>query len=170
MENKDLLKVLDEKYKEARAELGFKSSFQELNEIFYIQDSVLKDRYVSPRFSRQLCRRIAETYTSWINYFQGLLMPNPANLTLIAESKNLNEQDREELSLLISKTVALLVRNSIAGLNKDKEEEAKFIDDAVAFWNTTFKPGLIKILQKSKSEWDLKAQGIKQKKEDISYV
>ena len=83
MFQEELLEELKEKFEKTRKELGFKSNFDEINEIFFINDFILHEKFVSEFFSRQLCRRIVDTYNSWVGYLHGLMMPNPSNIFLI---------------------------------------------------------------------------------------
>ena len=48
------------------------------------------------------------------------------------------------------------VARAHTALKKDKHWEAKFIDDAVSFWNNTFQNKLDKIMTKINLEWSKK--------------
>lgn len=152
-ERDKLLDDLMEKFNEAKKELGFKSSFEDINGIFHISDYVLGANFVSERFSRQMCARIVDTYMSWLNYFQGLIFPNTGSVVSLSENKILNESDKKELSKIINEIMELVTRNSIIGLTKNKNEEAKFIDDSVNYWNGFFRAKVIDIMQKIHDGW-----------------
>jgi len=68
MNNKEILNELEKKFEELKKELGFKSELQDIDEIFYIKDAILKDGFVSENIDRQICSRIIETYMGWTNY------------------------------------------------------------------------------------------------------
>lgn len=74
--NKELLNELEEKFKEIKRELGFKSTLNDLDRIFFIRDFILEKGYVSHKFSRQLCFRICETYASWLKHLHNIILPN----------------------------------------------------------------------------------------------
>ena len=153
--NTKLLKELEEKFQEMKKELGLKISLEEIDKIFFIKDSVLNDGFVSERLSRQICSRISHTYGSWVNYLNGLLMPNPGYMPLQIESKPFSsKEEREKVWELIRKAMELMSRNSLIGLIKDKKQEAKFIEDSVNFWNKEIKDELIRIMTKTHEQWE----------------
>lgn len=152
--NQELLQKLEEKFKEIKKELGFKSSLEDLDKIFFIKDYILGVKYVSEALSRQICRRISETYYSWVEHLHGLIFPNPGNLLAMTESRAFSDEEKKEISRLISKTMALVSKNSLIGLTKDKKQEAKFIDNAVEFWDKEFKPKLVVMLKKISQKWE----------------
>ena len=69
MEKKDLLKELEEKFKNIKLELKFNSSLKDIDKIFFIKDAIQKDGFVSENLSRQICYRIVETYMGWNEYY-----------------------------------------------------------------------------------------------------
>ena len=87
MEKVQLLKEFRWDFDKMKTELGFKSSFDDLNNIFFIDDFVLKTEFVSNRLSRQICSRIVETYMNWNNYLHSLIITNPQNMINVTESK-----------------------------------------------------------------------------------
>ena len=152
-DKQELLEELEEKFEKAKSEIGFKASFDEVERIFFINDAILKSGFVSESFSRQLCSRMVETYHSWLSYYHGLVMPNPQNIINLNESKFLDQEDKKGIMNMMSKIISLTDRNNLIGLTKDKKEEAKFIDDAVEFWNSEFEAFSIKVMQKIVDGW-----------------
>ena len=145
-------------FEQAKQELGFKSSFEEIDEIFFIKNAVLDVDFVADRFSRQLCSRIVETYMNWNNYLHSLVMPNPQSMINMHESKMFSEAEmRKKIMDLITKAMALVSTNTKIGLTRDKKDEAGFIDEAVRFWNEDFKPEIVKIIEKVNSDWNADA-------------
>ena len=65
MTKEELLSELMKKFEEAKKEFGFKSSFEEIDNIFFIKDMILKDKFVSDNFERQLSHKITELYNGW---------------------------------------------------------------------------------------------------------
>ncbi len=160
MAEKDkLMAEMKEKFTEAKQELGFKSSFEEIDELFHIRDGVLDTDFVSNRFSRQLCSRIVETYMNWNNYLHSLIMPNPQSMINMHESKMFSDADvRKSIIKTLTKAMALVSRNTKIGLSKDKKQEADFIDDAVSFWNEEFEPAIVKVIEKVNCDWKADAE------------
>ena len=158
-DKEELMKELKEKFETCQEETGFKSSFDELNGIFFIKDSVLDSGFVSDRFSRQLSSRIVETYMNWANYLHGLVMPNPQSMINMHEGKMFSDGEvRKGIMSLITKTMALVSTNTKVGLTKNKKDEADFIDEAVRFWREDFNPEILKIIEKVNSDWRADAE------------
>jgi len=158
MNKKELLKELEEKFKKLKEELQIESSLDEIDDIFFIRDYILREGFVSENLSRQICSRIADLYLAWNNYLHSLIMPNPQNILNMSEAKLFNNDEKKEISELMKKAMAISSRNSLIGLTKDTDEEAEFIDYAVEFWNETFKEKLIPIMAKINEEWEEKVK------------
>ncbi|MCK9597224.1 hypothetical protein M0R19_08635 [Candidatus Pacearchaeota archaeon] len=154
MKNKEeILEELHKQFDKAQKELGFKSSFDELEEIFFIEDMALKQWYVSNQFSRQLCGRIVEMYNSWLVYLHALIMPPQGNIICMMESRVLNDNEKKEINEIIKKIVAITSTNTLLALAKNKKDEGKFVDDSVNTWNKELKPKITLIVEKINSEW-----------------
>lgn len=61
----ELLKELETEFSKLKKELKFSATFEELDNTFFLKDLILKEGYVSPEFSRQLCWRLVDTFNSW---------------------------------------------------------------------------------------------------------
>ncbi len=153
MSNSELMNEVREKFDLMKKELGFKTSFEDLDGIFFISDSVLNNGFASNAFSRQVCSRIVETYMGWNNYLHNLVMPAPGYMIQMQEHKMLGDDEKREIWKLIGEAMALVSRNTLIGLNKDKKAEAGFIDDAAAFWKTSFRPRLERLVGKVVDGW-----------------
>jgi len=127
MEKAELLNELETKFKEIKEELGFKSTLEEINEIFFIQDHIIEKGYVSEQFSRQLCSRIVDLYVGWCGYLHNLVMPNPSSMIGISESQYFDDDKKQEITNTLTRIMALTSKNILIGVTKDKSEEAKFI-------------------------------------------
>ena len=138
MTNKQLIKDFEEKFKEIKIELKFKSTLKQLDENFFLKDMILSDRYISDVLSRRICRRILDTFNGWNNYLHSLMLPNPGNMMNVFESKVFDEQEKEEILKLMRKVLAHVSNNSLIGLTKDKKIVAEFLDYSVEFWNIEF--------------------------------
>ena len=153
MEKIKILDDLEEKFKNLQRELKFRSSLKDIDKIFFIKDLVLKDGFVSPNLSRQLCYRIAEVYMSWNEYLHGLIMPNPQNILNLSESKIFSQEERKDIMKIIKKTMELNSRNILITLTSNKADEGKFIDYSVNLWRNEFVPEITKIIKKVNQEW-----------------
>lgn len=152
MEN-NLIKRFEEEFEVMKKDLGFKPSLDDIDNIFFLRDFILKERFVSRHLSRWMCTRIVETYMIWINYLHSLIAPNPAYLVSINESQAFTDKEREAIGRLISRIMVLIGKNTLTGITKDKISETEFIDHSVRFWNETFKPEIIHILEKVNKKW-----------------
>ena len=153
-EKKELLGELVKQFDRAKKELGFKASFEDLDNAFFITDSVLSAGFVSETYSRQLCARIVDNFMNWNHYLNSLLMPNPSFLVNAIEAKLFNtEENRKKIWELVKGSMKMTSTNYLLGLTKDKKKEAAFIDEAVKYWNSSFKQGLTEIVGKISEEW-----------------
>jgi len=153
MNNKELLKELEEKFAKMKQELGFEANLDKLDRIFFIKDHILREGFVSNYLSRQICFRIVDVYISWTNYLHSLIMPNPQNMLNMGEAKIFSQEEKMEITELIKKAMEISSRSSLIGLTKDEEDEAKFIDEAVDLWKDIFKMKLTEIMKKINGEW-----------------
>jgi len=153
MENEKLIRELEEKFIEVKKELGFNSTLEGLDKIFFIKDFILKERFVSPSLSRQIGSRIANLYSNWAGYLHSLIMPNPQNILNLSESKLFSQEEKGKINKLMSKAMEMSSRNGLIGLTKDKQEESKFIDEAAELWNSSFEKDVIEIMRKVNSAW-----------------
>ena len=156
MSNKDneLAKELHLKFAEMKNQLGFKSSFEEIDDIFFISDAVLHSGFVSENaLSRQIASRISDTFMGWNNYLHNLFMPQPYSMIAMQESKMVSEENRKHALKLIGEAMSLVNTNMMNGLTKDKLSEAYFIDESVNFWNNKYRPILLKIVGAISEGW-----------------
>ncbi|MFH1054347.1 MAG: hypothetical protein V1740_08050 [Candidatus Woesearchaeota archaeon] len=157
MANKELLQELGKEFEKTKKALGFKSSLEELDKVFFIKDHILKEGYVSNRLSRVICRRIVDLFMSWGGYLHSIVMPNPSSMINMTENIVFDDKEKDDLIKLMNKTLAYSSKNTLIGLNKKKDEEARFIDDSLKFWNRTLEPELIKIIEKVNKNWEEKS-------------
>lgn len=152
-EKEALMKELREAFEKAKTEIGFVSSFEEIDEIFFIKDRILSDGFVSENFPRQMCHRISDALGWWVGYLHSLLMPNPQSLTNLTEAKIFNEEERKKMKDLIKGAMALESLNILAEIEKDLTKNKEFIDGAVKFWKEKFKPGIAYVVRKINRGW-----------------
>src|SRR3989344_6168228 len=144
---KELLDELKETFQKTKKDIGFNSDFEEINNIFYLEPYILREGFVSPRFSTQLRSKIIEVYNSWLNYLHSLIMPNQNSMISIMESKILDDKERKNVGELIKRVMIIISKNSLINLKGNKKEEAEFIDYCVNFWVKEFNPSLILIME-----------------------
>jgi len=154
-------------FEECRKDLGFTKTFEQVDEVFFVKDGILKSGYVSDRFSRQLCGHIVETLGSWSNYLHGAVMPNPGFMANMTESKFYSEDDKKEMLVLISLIMELASTNSYVGVSGDKKAEAEFIDGAVDFWHDKFKGKMTKFLDNVRKGWSEQVKKGNEKKGSV---
>jgi hypothetical protein len=155
--NKNELKEeFKNKFEDLKKELKFVASYNELNEVFYLMDYITERGYVSDQLSRQVCSRIAETFSRWNEFLHRQLVPSAGNIVSSEESKLFTDLERDKMREIFNEGMEFLVRHTLIGLSKDKKEEAKFIDDALKFWNTKLKPEAIYVETKIKEMWGQK--------------
>ncbi len=154
---KDKLKLLGElkdKFEEVKKEYGFVSSLEDIEKFCYLGDGVLSDGYVSENhFIEYLIYRILEPFNSWAGNFHSWIMPSPQDLGYMTESKQLSEEEKKEISALLSKIYYFIRRARRVVYDPDKKEIGKFIDDAVDFFNNTLTPAMIKYTKKFEEFW-----------------
>ena len=144
-------------FEREKKRLRFKSSFDEIEEIFFLYDFFESEGFVSARFSRALCRRITNLFWNWNSYLHNLIMPSPNSMVMITESQMMDEDRRVQILNLMNRIVAHAVRNSVIGLEPNDTQEAKFIDESVQVWKDAVQPGLSDIMKHVLREWKGKA-------------
>jgi len=151
-QKQNLLNELKEQFEATKDELGFKASFEDVEEIFFINDYILTVGFVSPRISRQITSRIVDTLIFWKNYLYGVIIPNPQDVVAMEDSQKFSEEEKDSIFKLIRDCLNLVYGNVTAGLKNDKLIESKFIDQAIIFWNERFCPEIVKTIEKVKSK------------------
>jgi hypothetical protein len=152
MKDKNLLQKLESSFNELKKELGFKSSLEELDEIFYFKDFILQAEFVSPKLSRMLCGRIRDTFNLWISQMHAWLVPNPSSMIGISESQAFDDKEKEEITEIMKKFMDFTSENVLIGLTKDKKKEAEYIDKSVVLWNDN-EDALISYAKKVNNYW-----------------
>ncbi|MFC1723384.1 hypothetical protein ACFL0V_04545 [Nanoarchaeota archaeon] len=144
---------LQKAFTKIKDEMGFRSTFREIDEIFYIEDHVQQVKFVSSDFSRQLCHRMLETYLGWSNVLHGWVMPVPHSMFSVTEGQMFDDEQKKEMMKFMHEILEMKTRNHVVGVAKDKAEEAKLIDELVVYWAKTFKPKLLEYLKIVDEGW-----------------
>jgi hypothetical protein len=153
METEELIKKFEEEFAAMQKSLGFKSTFDDLDKIFFLRDFISKERFVSKTLSRQISGRIIDLFGTWYNYLHTLVIPSPGSMLNMTESQAFSDVEKQEIMQLMSKCMAQVSKNTLNGLTKDKKDEAEFIDSSVELWKKELKPKLKEIIKKIKSNW-----------------
>ena len=153
MNKKELLDELQVKFEETKEQLGFNSTFEEIESIYYIKDFVLTSGFLSERFDRMLCARIRDTLHSWISHFHSVIMPNPSSIFNMTENSAFNDDERKEIDLLMHKFMAFVSKNIVIGINNKVKEQGEFIDEGVKIWKDNL-PALNKFSVKIQENWE----------------
>lgn len=153
MSKEELLKQLDQEFEKIKKELKFTITLDELDNIFFIRDYILQVNFVSKKFSRMLCGRIRDTFSSWIGQLHGWLMPNPSSMIGISESGIFDEQEKEEIIWIMKIFMKFISQNVLIGLTKDQKKEAEYINNSLIVWNKNI-DSLIKFSKKIQSHWN----------------
>lgn len=152
-DKEEILKDLESSFDEMKKELGFKSSFEELNEVFYFKDFILQAGFVSPKLSRMLCGRIRDTFNLWISQMHAWLVPNPSSMIGISESQAFSDKEKDEITEIMKKFMAFTSGNVLIGLTGNKKKEAEYFDNALNLWNGN-KETLISYARKVNEYWN----------------
>ncbi len=148
----EILAEFEREFPAMQKKLGFKSSLDELDSIFYLRDFIMKEGFVSKRLSRMVCSRILSTFGLWETYFHALIVPNPGSMQNVEESKMITEADKKEMLRIMTQIRELSTRNTITGLEGSDKEEAVLIDDSVRLWNSN-KEFFTKLMKKLNEGW-----------------
>jgi hypothetical protein len=154
MEKEELLKELRKQFNLTKEKLKFKATFDEINEVSYIEDMALSQGFVSNQFSRQMINRMIDGPYSWLNDLYGWLYPPPTDLIHLNEGKSLTQEERKEVLEMLELIIHLFRKNkriAFEGLNP--EEEGRFVDELVEFKKTKFLPFMAKYHIKMENLW-----------------
>lgn len=165
MEKEDLLKEFEAAFEKMRKELKLKHTLDDYDKVFFFRDMIRKEGYVSTQLSRMLSSRVADVYLSWSSYFHGLIMPSPQSLITMSESKLFDAKEKEEISSLISRMMAVSRMRSILDVAGNRAMEGKFFEDALVFWNAGFRQKAEAIMRKVHKYWEGEAGKAAEKKQ-----
>ena len=153
VEKNALLQELSERFEIVRAETGCKASFDDLDRVFYLRDFVLQAGYVSPDLSRAVCSRVRDTIFSWTGQLHNWVMPNPSSMVAMSEGGIWSDGDKDAMIALMRSQMALIGRNSMAGLSGDRAAEGRFIDDALELMRVQ-RPAVIEYARRTQEYWE----------------
>ena len=97
IDKKEILRELRDKFEKAKKDLDFNLSFDELNNLFFLEDSILSIGFVAENFPRQIRFIIGNNFDKWISYLNDLLYPQSNSLTLQTEAKVFSSSDDKKL-------------------------------------------------------------------------
>jgi hypothetical protein len=152
----ELIQQYERDFETLKKELKFKSTMQEVEDIFFVKDLILEKGYVSPNLARQISHRINDLFSGWIGYIHGLIVPNPGSMINMNEAGLFDEAEKAKLVDLMNSLMAFSTSNGPLGITKDKKLQAEFIDNGVALWNK-HKQEFLDIAQRINGEWARRA-------------
>ena len=158
----EILKELRNQFNLTKKRLGFNATFEEINQISYIEDMALSAGFVSNQFSRQMINRMVETFYGWVGEIYSWIYPPQMDIVHINESKKISQEERKEFLLMISRIMYLVRKNKKIAFNQlKKDEEAKFVDELVKFDEDFFNPFMLKYHKRFEDVWKEEIDNIK---------
>lgn len=157
MKNDELIKKFEKEFAVMKKELKFKTSLDELDDVFHLRDRVLKNGYIPRHTSRMVCSVMVERLREIGNYLHSLVVPNPQSMFSLIESELFEEKKKEEFKKLMSRIMFFSSASILNELKKDRLRDGRFIDEAMKFWKETCKPKLIGILESVNADWGKRA-------------
>jgi len=97
--------------------------------------------------------RIVDMFNSWYGYFHGLMLPNPQSIPMHMEAQFFDDELKTQIQSLMHKTMHFMKKSSVVGLSRDKEKEARFVEEAFDFWKNTLKPKIVEIVDISEKKF-----------------
>jgi len=156
MEKTEILEIFEKEFKQMRKDLKFKATLEELDTVFFLRDYILNGGHFRYNLSRALSHRLMDTFGSWNSYLHSLVVPNPGSLINMSESEMFNKEEKKAIMKLMTQTLVFTSRNSVNGLTKN--DDGKFFDDTLKFWNKILQPELVKIMKKVNTGWIKKSK------------
>ena len=154
MDKREVLKELELAFASMKKDLGFKTSFDEINEEFSFNDFVLEMGYVRENLVLQLNSRIVDYFRNWASYLNSLMVPNPQSYPNQTESKLFNsEEDKKKMWEIIKICMRYSSMYSLAFLSKDKKLQSEFIDSAYLSWKEEIRPYMSEVIKRVYSGW-----------------
>ena len=153
MKQDELMQRLDKEFEAMRNDLKIKSSFEELDKVFFLRDYFLKEGYISVKLSRAVCRRIVDFYMGWVGYLHGVILPNPSSMINVTEHNMFDDKEKDDILNLMNTILAHSSRNTLIGLIMDRKDEAKFIDESLRLWKEDVQPKMVAMMVKVNKAW-----------------
>lgn len=153
MEKEKMMKELEEKFNALKKELKIKSSLEDLDNVFLIKDYFLKEGFISDNLLLKVNWRISEMYNFWNGYLHSLILPNLQSLFSMSESKLFSKEEKDEIISVLNKSLAFISTITLQSVVRNRNEQARLIDDSLKFWNEHMKPSLAKVLKKANDYW-----------------
>jgi len=157
MDKVELLKDFEKQFTLMKKNLNFKTTLNELDDAFFIRDVVQRIGYIGSDFPKFVNARIIDGLMGWSDYFHGFVVPNPNHMVSITQNEILTEEQKQELTTIMSKIMPFVSRNLLAFLNKNEKDQALLIDDAFLLWEKTLAPKINEVATHVQKFWDEKA-------------
>ncbi len=154
MKKQEILEELKKQFELTKKKLNFKASYDEINNMSYIEDMALSQGFVSNQFPRQMINRIVETFYGWVGEIYSWIYTPQMDLIHGHEGKRLSEQEKKELLNMIDRIMYLVRKNKrIAFQGLIEKQEGEFVDELVEFDKKYFNPFMLKYHKKFENIW-----------------
>lgn len=149
-----LMKEFDKKFSELKLDLGFRVSFEELENEFFLRDAILEAGYVKENFKSQVASRIIEYFRNWAAYLNNLLTPQPVYVNQLESKIFSSEKDKKEIWEMIKVCMKFSSMYSSMFLNRDKVMQKEFFDSSYEIWVNFIRPKMGKIIERVYRAWE----------------
>jgi len=153
-----LLSELKAAFEKTKKQLKFKATFEEIDDICYIEDAILSSRAVSSRYDRQLINRIVETSYAWLSGLHSLVFPSQ-DLISMHESKTISQEERKEIMKIMSKIMYFTRKSKRIAFTKNYAQlEGEFVDEIIDFYKKIFVPFMHKNQLQLENFWQKESE------------
>jgi hypothetical protein len=153
MEQDQILDRFKKEFEQFKQQYGLTLTYEQLEKELYMTDVIWDRKYVPRDISASIRGRIVDMLNSWYGYFHGLMLPNPQSIPMHMEAQFFDDATKTQVQSLMHKTMYYMKQSSVVGLSRNKEDEAKYIQDVFGFWEQELKPKLIELLGISSSKF-----------------
>ncbi|MDK2908083.1 MAG: hypothetical protein PWQ87_541, partial [Candidatus Woesearchaeota archaeon] len=98
------------------------------------------------------CGRMRDTFYGWVQQIHSWLIPAPYSLVSRSEHQLFNDEEKKELKIILRDFMSLVSLNLEAGLTRDKQKEAEYVDTSLELWRKHL-PSLITFSKKVREYW-----------------
>jgi len=152
-----LLSELKNSFDSLRNECGFKTTYEDLQDLIFMEDFVLEEGYVSTSLLDELVNKLAERFYSWVGVLHSFIMPSPSDMISSSESKKFSKADKEEIFNLMKGIMYLTRKSKRILFERDKKAESAVLDELVEFDKSEFSPLMAKYHKKLEDAWNQKS-------------
>lgn len=127
-------------------------SYDELDHVFEITDSIREKKYVPDKLLRFIRRRMISLIDYWTGYLHQIVLPGQHNMILYEESSYFSEEEKNEVIKTMTKILSVTRETIKKELLCDEKEDAAYIKKLYDLWIEML-PELNKYVDKSVNIW-----------------